>query len=494
MALARNNRIVSFGPPPGTPPVSEAGAVVGPAPAPVPGGARPFVPDNSAISKALMQAGVNTSPVSSPLEAFGRPLQAILGQYLQGQQAIGENKDEAWKNDVLASALVKARNGDYQGAAVDANRAGSTALAQALMGKMLEAPKAPVDRNRNVDWTDPGTGNTSRMEVTEQYNPDTKAYDTTGWASRDPAKPAEADPASWREYQLAKTKDGFTGTYAEWQHPAPKNNDPTSVDEFKFAQQNGYKGTYEDWVKTKAPSTTINVGPNGTDYGAPPPGMAWVRDQNGKIKMDDRDLPMAGTIKGTSQYDAEQKALNAGTNRAQHANIRADIVGQDVDRALTLLNTNNWLPTAGWGAVLAGVPGSPQKDFHELVGTIKANIGIDELQQMRMESPTGAALGNVTERENAMLQSLLGSLEQAQSKEQLRQNLQRVKDRFNIIVYGDVNGGPNIVPVPKQEAGPQYPTITTQDQYNALQPGTKYKDEDGNIATKPSGPISGRMK
>ena len=46
---------------------------------------------------------------------------------------------------------------------------------------------------------------------------------------------------------------------------------------------------------------------------------------------------------------------------------------------------------------------------------------------MRANSPTGSALGNVTERELALLQATWGSLQQAQSKEQFEANL----DRFN---------------------------------------------------------------
>ena len=47
---------------------------------------------------------------------------------------------------------------------------------------------------------------------------------------------------------------------------------------------------------------------------------------------------------------------------------------------------------------------------------------------MRENSPTGGALGQVTERELAFLQSVEGSLDQAQSEDQLRQILQRLRD------------------------------------------------------------------
>ncbi|WP_284387809.1 hypothetical protein [Algimonas ampicilliniresistens] len=58
--------------------------------------------------------------------------------------------------------------------------------------------------------------------------------------------------------------------------------------------------------------------------------------------------------------------------------------------------------------------------------TIKGNLGFDGLQEMRDNSPTGGALGNVSDREIKTLQSLYGSLERSQSQQQLDANLQRL--------------------------------------------------------------------
>jgi hypothetical protein len=46
---------------------------------------------------------------------------------------------------------------------------------------------------------------------------------------------------------------------------------------------------------------------------------------------------------------------------------------------------------------------------------------------MRENSPTGGALGQVSDIENRLLQATLGSLEQAQSLPQFVQNLQQLK-------------------------------------------------------------------
>ena len=52
------------------------------------------------------------------------------------------------------------------------------------------------------------------------------------------------------------------------------------------------------------------------------------------------------------------------------------------------------------------VPGTEAQATAAKLDTIKANIGFDKLQKMRDASPTGGALGQVSERELGFLQSL----------------------------------------------------------------------------------------
>ncbi|WP_447515814.1 hypothetical protein, partial [Clostridioides difficile] len=62
-----------------------------------------------------------------------------------------------------------------------------------------------------------------------------------------------------------------------------------------------------------------------------------------------------------------------------------------------------------------------------ILHTIKSNVGFDRLQQMREASPTGGALGAVSDNENVLLQSAMGALEQSQTDDQLKFNLQRLQ-------------------------------------------------------------------
>jgi hypothetical protein len=62
-----------------------------------------------------------------------------------------------------------------------------------------------------------------------------------------------------------------------------------------------------------------------------------------------------------------------------------------------------------------------------LVETIEANLAFSELQEMRAASPTGGALGQVSERELTFLKSAVKNLDQGQSPDQMRRNLQELQ-------------------------------------------------------------------
>ena len=152
-----------------------------------------------------------------------------------------------------------------------------------------------------------------------------------------------------------------------------------------------------------------------------------------------------------------QEPLARSKVRQQFSQI--DSVMDNVDRAI---GNVNWA-TAGAGGALTGfVPGTPARDLRATIDTIKANLGFDRLQQMRDQSPTGGALGQVSEMELRLLNSAIQNLDTDQSPEQLRQNLQQIRyhyDNFRGAIersfeeqYGDRPGGQS---APASEPPPQ---------------------------------------
>lgn len=112
------------------------------------------------------------------------------------------------------------------------------------------------------------------------------------------------------------------------------------------------------------------------------------------------------------------------------------IVLDSIDTAIQMVTAQDipFFPfdnVAGFfGDRMTGVAGSRAADLNNTIETIVSSIGFDRLQRMRDESPTGGALGQVSERELSQLNASLGSLKQSQSKERLLANLKRVQQHY----------------------------------------------------------------
>lgn len=125
----------------------------------------------------------------------------------------------------------------------------------------------------------------------------------------------------------------------------------------------------------------------------------------------------------------KQDALAEMETRAQDSALeQADSQIVKVDQALK--NVSGW--STGWGGATFGkLPGSQAKDLQGSVDTIKANLGFSTLAEMKRASPTGGALGAISESEMRLLTSARESLDTAQSQEQLVQNLNAVKKHYS---------------------------------------------------------------
>jgi hypothetical protein len=138
--------------------------------------------------------------------------------------------------------------------------------------------------------------------------------------------------------------------------------------------------------------------------------------------------------------DVKQQALadkQAGTQQMKER--KADLLSEDIDRAVDMAKDYWFIPNTGVGSALSVVPGTRAHDLSKMLDGIKARIGFDSLQEMRDNSKTGGALGNVSENEGRLLQSTFGSLEQSQSEEEFIYNLNRLKTQYNNIVHGKGN-------------------------------------------------------
>ena len=193
----------------------------------------------------------------------------------------------------------------------------------------------------------------------------------------------------------------------------------------------------EDYVKAGRSSISVG-GPSKA-----PAGYRNVQDSEGNWALE--AIPGGPAAAKTEGAEAKETGrAESEARKTSFANTHIAAIRRQLDEAT--------LPTTGFGgSFVAGIPGTVAHDMSKRLDTLKAMIGFNALNEMRANSPTGGALGNVTERELGLLQATIGSLEQSQSEEQFRENLALVESAFNKVIHG---GDPRRGDAPSPESSP----------------------------------------
>jgi hypothetical protein len=164
------------------------------------------------------------------------------------------------------------------------------------------------------------------------------------------------------------------------------------------------------------------------NLGATPPGYQYRTTPQGTLSAQ----PIPGT-------PAAEEAAAVARNKAisdRNLLVSRDIVVQNADR-LEDLAKNSTLPVTGaGGAFLSRLGGTAANDARVLIETLKARSSLDALNQMRQASPTGGALGNVSNAEGDRLAAALSNLDQSQTQDQFLFNLRRAKEAYIDAVHG----------------------------------------------------------
>jgi hypothetical protein len=163
--------------------------------------------------------------------------------------------------------------------------------------------------------------------------------------------------------------------------------------------------------------------------GAIPQGYRAVRDPQGNVE---RVEPIPGSQQAREIQEAEEKRGKSKVQDERYANVIFRSVA-DIDQNMK----GSWFPTTGSiGQALSGVPGTNAHNVARAIDAIKANIGFERLNAMRAASPTGGALGGIAVKELELLTASAGNLEQSQSADQFRRNLERLRSDFESVIHG----------------------------------------------------------
>lgn len=198
------------------------------------------------------------------------------------------------------------------------------------------------------------------------------------------------------------------------------------------------------------------------DTGTVPQGYQAIRDEQGRLIRYD---PVPG---GPADTTKTQAKAEANTQRS------SNIVLEDVDRAVSAIESNPSLTTGIIGNWSRGIGGTPANKVQNLLQTVRANSAFDRLQQMREASPTGGALGAVSDSELGLLQNAIGSLEQSNNSEDLVYNLRRVQR-----IYEDIINGPDAAKKMREDRA--------KAGESASQPAQGWKDLGNGVKIRPKG-------
>lgn len=237
------------------------------------------------------------------------------------------------------------------------------------------------------------------------------------------------------------------------------------ITEYNMAVAQGYPGTLQDWIieQRKASATNVNVGPNGIDYGDPGPGLAWRRSPTGEILLDSQGLPEALPYRGGVAWQKEQAALAKGASAGENDETMTDTVLTAARKAREAVSGG--IANGPLGAAAAIIPSTSAAELRRQVDVLKANATKENLAAMRAESPTGGALGSISNTDLSLLASASGALDPNASAEDFASALDNYERTILRIIHGKSQGDAIFAATrPPPAAPPQNFSAMTPDQ------------------------------
>lgn len=250
----------------------------------------------------------------------------------------------------------------------------------------------------------------------------------------------EFDIEKYRE--LARLSPNAAMQYYKMTQPKPTKMEPVTLPD-------GSIGAFDPYTQTMHPvgmaGQQVPVRAYGGERAIPYPdaGMEFTPDPRA---TDSYTAPLNVPPEIRNNPKARQQYLEKIATARAEESINAPLKVQKqmaeskkADNVISAINKVENLVSdysVGYGSLLDFIPGTDAKDLSAQLDTIKANIGFDRLQEMRESSPTGGALGQISDKERERLESAIASLDTAQSPELFRENLARVKSIYQEIIHG----------------------------------------------------------
>lgn len=234
-----------------------------------------------------------------------------------------------------------------------------------------------------------------------------------------------------------------------------ENKPPTMVGEFQFAKSpegGGFKGTYQEFVTARALAGRAPAQPR-----AEQPPVAVVDPNTNKVIFVDRataianKMTPASAIEGLSPKEIQNREAKFPQAKTAVASFEtsAEKLAKDLE---TLANSEGLKGITGLIGGRTPAITKEARAAEALYNSIVARGGFNELQNIRASSPTGGALGNVSNAEGQNLRDAFAPLKLTQNASDLkgqllkaaqetRASVGRIKETFDMTYEYKNQGG-----------------------------------------------------
>jgi hypothetical protein len=322
-------------------------------------------------------------------------------------------------------AEAAARMGDSQFAVAIAQEGRKAASEMALAQQRLEEKKTPQERNaaayaRTV--AEPGTPQynsilqTTLQELINKEKPELN----TEQMKNAKAFALKAGPEGSAEYNAE------FGLRLEQLTAKADKAPPSMVAEYQFAKTpdgGNFKGSYQDFILARATAGRAPAQPR-----AEQPPVAVIDPKTGKQILVSREEALAGRMTPVSGFEGlSPKEIQLREAKYPQATIavktfetKSESFAKDLERLA------NHPGLSGISGLVYGRTPPVTKEARQaqaIYDSIVARGGFQELQDLRSSSPTGGALGNVSNQEGQNLRDAFAPINRTQDTADLKDTL-----------------------------------------------------------------------
>lgn len=362
----------------------------------VPSGMQPIAQGRDALAQALMQQQTGA--------AAPQAIEQIMAQAPSPQSAnAGMVNSQRSDNPDPSIVDPRAQFNSPQLNAADPRRG----ILQAIMGQQGGQPAQANPAAAKVQQAMQGQSQGTNLDMN-------KVIELMNNPFLDPGKKAvlgamlerqmqAQDPV--RQMQLEKGRLEIE----QMRNPTPK---PTAgIQEYEYAKAQGFEGSYTDFQTAlkKAGATNVSVGDGAPGLGKLSTDYGYKLGPDGKPIIGPDGLPIAAPIPGSPAAADEKKIADTSANRNSAALTASDIVTSAAGRARKAAAQQDFGPSGT--SVIGQLPWTDSAEVLRQTKVLQSVATIENLNSMRQQSPTGGALGNVTEKEGKMLAAKSGALD-----------------------------------------------------------------------------------